>query len=358
MILLILGAIILILVLRDVFETVVVPRETTTAFRIAPLVARNIAWPPYRQAASSIKSPLWRHEVLGMYGPLLIMMLLAIWICILIFGFGLIALSLAKEYSPHLESLNSALYVAGCSVLTLGCSEYAMKTTGIRLLTLVAAFNGMLITASVVSLLFTLMGALQRRELLVSVTSNIAGTPPSGITILETHSLLNGQQSLSSFYDTWHIWCADVMETHRAYPMLLFFRSTDAFTSWLTALGAALDSAALILSSDPDGDIFAVKLMYKSGNTLVNELAARWRLSGPTPPELDEHEFQELYRRLQEAGYCSSPEEVARSAFQELRGDYLASHQALCNYFSVPQTPLLTAHRFSLTIPKTKQGSS
>lgn len=348
MIFLLLGVFLLVLVLRDVFQTVVVPRGKVHTLRFAPILVRQIVWPFIRLFGSRIQSPVWKAEILGLFGPFILVLLLTVWISLIICGFGLISFSLAKQYTPPLDSFVSALYLAGSYVMTVGSSDYVSRTTAARFLTVAAAFTGMLVTAMVVSLLFTLISSIQRREVLVSIASNIAGSAPSGITVLETHAWLNGQHSLRSFYDGWHAWCADVRETHVAYPLLLYFRSTDPFTSWLTALGAALDSAALMLSTDFEGDHrFATQLMYRSGITLLNELVQGWRIEATSTSDLiSADEFHEVYVRLQQSGYSPFSEERARTSFQKLRSEYIGAHRSLCDYFSVPQTPLISNHKF------------
>jgi len=128
MILLLLGLALLILTLRDVFQTVVVPRGKVTGFHIAPALVHYILWPSVRCLASGITSPVWKTEVLALFAPFVLMTLLTIWMSLLICAFGLISFALAKDYSPALESLSTALYVAGSSVLTLGSGEYVNKT--------------------------------------------------------------------------------------------------------------------------------------------------------------------------------------------------------------------------------------
>jgi len=348
MILLILGLALLALVLRDVFQTVVVPRGKASNFRIAPVLVRNVFWPSFRYAASRTKSPVWKVELLGLFAPFVLMMLLTVWIGLLICAFGLISFALSREYSPALDSLSTAIYVSGSSVLTLGSAEYVNKSAKVRFLMLAAAFTGMVVTASVVSLFFALIGSIHRREVLVSVTTNVAGSPPSGIAILETYCSVNGRKSLSSFYQDWHCWCADVFETHKAYPILPYFRSNDPLTSWLTALGATLDSASLLLSVDRDVDCFAAQLTYHFGCRLVNELAQNWHLVKTQLPELDHDQFHNLYVRLQAAGYCVDREDTARENFALLRREYLPALRALCEYIAVPPTPMASDYRLRL----------
>jgi hypothetical protein len=345
-----LGVAVLVLAFRDVFQTVLVPRGSKAMnVTIAVILVRHCFWPPYRWLASKISSPVWKAEVLGMYAPFVLVILLMVWVSLLVLGFGLILFAFSKEMSPPIESLVSAFYVAGANVLTLG-GEYVAKTTKVRLIIVAAAFTGVLITASVVSLLFTLIGAVQRREVLVTVTSNIAGVPPSGIAILETYAFLKGRESFSDFYDDWHAWCADVENSHRAYPILGYFYSTDAYTSWLTSLGAVLDSIALLISIEGDCDLFAAKLTYKLGTRLVNEFAEVGHLNKPLASEVSDEDFRTICIRLKEANYSVTNEALAKQTFVRMRQEYAPAHQALSAQISVPQTPLLTERRTPLAL--------
>lgn len=51
----------------------------------------------------------------------------------------------------------------------------------------------------------------------------------------------------------WERWAADVAESHTTYTQLVRFRSPQALSSWVTALLAVLDSAALFLPLSPRG---------------------------------------------------------------------------------------------------------
>lgn len=349
-----LGAALLFIILRDVIQTVVVPRGKMTRFHFAPQLVRRILWPPFRLLTSLIKSAVWKQEILGMFAPVVLMTLLTIWASLLVGAFALEFFALRTEFSPQIDSFDSSLFVAGTSFLTLGSADPSPQTSAARLLVVASAFIGMVLTASVVSLIFVLIGSIQRREALVSLTTNIAPSPPSGIAILETFSQKDGRESLSGFYDDWHRWCADVFETHRAYPILPFFRSSDPFTSWLTTLGAVLDSAALLLSADKDGDHFSVRLMFRFGCRLVNEFAQHRNIDTADSSDLSEEEFHNLYMRLKAADFCLIEEDTVKSNFDSLRKEYAPAHRALCKYVAVPLTPLST----DVGKSETTQGTS
>ncbi len=345
MLLFMLGMTLMVLVLRDVFYSVI-PRGMSTKFCIAPFLVHKIFWPPFIFIASKVASPAWKAEILSLFAPFFLLMLLIIWICLLATAFALISFPLALDYAPPLDSPLTAFYVSGASVLTLGASEFAAKTYEGKFLMLGSAFTGMIMTASLVSLMFTLIGSIQDREVLVWLTSNVGGSPPSGIAILESYSGIHGQKALPDFLDEWHHWCAIVLETHKTYPILPFFRSNDPFTSWLTALGAVLDSTSLLLSVDPDTDCFSARMTYQLGCTLVNELVRLYALNLDPQEEISDDAFHNLHLRLQSAGFSSNGEEVARSNFKALREEYLAAHRALCEYMAVPVTPSSTRNAF------------
>jgi hypothetical protein len=342
------GVILLIVVLVDVFQSVI-PRGTSSRYRLAPFLVRKVFWPPFQLLASMAESPRWKAEVLGVFAPFVLLMLLTTWISLLISAFGLIAYALAPDYVPPLDSPLTAIYVSGASVLTLGASEFTTKATEGRFLMLLSAFFGMLITASVVSLMFALIGAIQRREVLVSVTTNIAGSPPSGVALLETISLMHGTNTMCSFYDEWHHWCADVHETHKAYPILPYFRGNDPLTSWLTTMGAVLDSTALLLCLNPDLQYFPAKMTYLFGCRMVQEYANLMGVVPETQREISGEEFHAVYMRLKAAHYCSNDEATAKANFNRLRGEYLGFHRALCKYIAVPMTPFSTERPIGLS---------
>jgi hypothetical protein len=334
------GLLLMLLVLRDVFHSVV-PRGMSTRFCFAPLLVHKILWPPFFSIASRVSSPTLKAEVLSLFAPCALLLLLIAWICLLAGAFGLMSLSLSSHYSPPVNSFLSAFYVSATSFLTLGIApDFVPRLNDVKFLMLGGALAGMLLTASAVSLMIGLIAAIQPREALVSVTSNLGGSPPSGIAILETYSRMRGRESLPEFFKECHFWCADVLETHKAYPILPYFRSNDPLTSWLTALGAILDSIALLLSVDPDGHHFSARVTYLFGCKLVNEFAAIYNIASSKQTEINDEDFHQVYLRLQSAGYSANSEEAARANFRLLQLRYLSALSALCDYLAVPGTAL------------------
>lgn len=341
-----LGLIIILLVLRDVLHSAV-PRSMSTNLCLGPFVVRRILWPPFLSIASMIPSSTWKGEVLGLFAPFSLLALVVIWICLIVAGFGFMVLALASDYSPPVNSLFSAFYVSASAVFTLGSTtEFVEKTDSVRFLAISGALTGLILTASLVSLMFGLISAIRSREVIVSIVSNVGGAPPSGINILETYFEMQGCEYLPAFFDDCHHWCADVTETHRAFPILPYFRSNDPFTSWVTALGAVLDSATLAISVDPSKSThFSARSTHQIGCKLVNELASLFKLELNEPEEISDEEFHALYLRLQSAGYASNSEDAAIINFRLLRSGYAAALKAISRYLAVPITPITTHNR-------------
>jgi hypothetical protein len=63
------------------------------------------------------------RSFLGIYAPLVVVIVLFVWGMALIFGYGLLFLALQSELQPRLNDLGAALYFAGTSLLTLGFGD-------------------------------------------------------------------------------------------------------------------------------------------------------------------------------------------------------------------------------------------
>src|SRR5215469_7987122 len=162
---LILGGIIVASTFVDIFQSVVVPRPTRRSLRLAPYLLDGM-WPLWKWIAFRFPSAKYRAALLGYYAPLLVVILLLVWGLALIFGYGLLFLTLQSELQPQLHDLGTALYFAGTSLLTLGFGDI-VATGGItRALALCAAASGILLASSVISMFFSLYSSLGHREVL------------------------------------------------------------------------------------------------------------------------------------------------------------------------------------------------
>jgi hypothetical protein len=142
-----------------------------------------------------------------------------------------------------------------------------------------AAATGLIIVTLQIAYLPTLYAAFNRRETEVALLNARAGVPSWGPELLaRTHYALGSGVSsidtLSDLYERWERWAADVAESHTTYLPLVRFRSPRPLSSWVTALLAVLDSAALMLVLSPESaPTVPARLCLRSGFLCLNQIA-------------------------------------------------------------------------------------
>jgi len=334
---LLLGGIIVVSTLVDIFQSVVVPRPTRRSRRLAPFLLDGM-WPLWKWIALRFPSAKRRAAFLGIYAPLTVVILLLVWGIALIFGYGLLFLALQSELQPRLHDLGTALYFAGTSLLTLGFGDI-VATGGItRVLALCAGASGLVIASSVISMFFSLYSSLGHREVPVTMLHNRAGSPPSGVTLLETYARLKMLGELPGFLSAWEEWSTEVLISSLSYPVLPYFRSARSSESWVSALGTLLDAATLIISCIEDGPAGPAKLLHRSGCQLVNDIKDYFNIaSAQAQAGSSKSSFEAAYTRLKSAGFCLADPETALASFIELRTAYVDALHSLLKYWVVSQ---------------------
>jgi ion channel len=325
-------------ILTDIFLTVVVPRRpprTGRFLRISRYVLFRL-WIPWRTLGLRMSSAEKREGFLGSFGALAVMMLLATWIAGLIIGYGIMLDGLRDQIHPVPETLGASLYFAGTSLLTLGFGDYAATSGLARFITLAAGATGLGVFASVISLLFTLYGSFQRREVAVVILEAGASAPPSGVTLLETYALAGILDDLPRVFETWQAWAAEVLDTHLAYPVLAYFRSSHDNDSWISSLGAVMDAATLVLTSIEDGPKGWAKLFRAVGGHCLEDLTQYFRLPVEVEIGLERSEFDEACRRLAFAGFRLRDPDEAWDAFSRQRAEYAGRVNALARNWATP----------------------
>jgi hypothetical protein len=328
----VLGLLLLAMVGWDVFETIVVPRPTPGVFRLGRYLLRG-SWRIVRAIGADPERP--RERLLGLFAPAATMALLVAWLVCLVLGYGLVLYALHDELQPAPVDLGTAIYFAATSVLTLGFGDVTAAGGPARLVVAAAALSGLGVVALVVTFLFSLYGSYQRREAPVVVLQAKAGAPPSAVVLLETLARLELTDRLPGFFGDWERWVAEVLDSHVAYPLLGFFRSSHDDLSWVSALGTVLDAASLVLTTIrglPRGNALLVK---KMGAHLVEDITnLGFRETGADG--VDRESFDAVYERLAAAGYELEPPEQAWPAFRSARATYADRLEAMAAYWAVP----------------------
>ena len=207
----------------------------------------------------------------------------------------------------------SAFVDAGSSLFTLGFAVPA--GTAPAVIVFLAAATGLVILTLQIAYLPTLYAAFNRRETQVALLRERAGVPSWGPELLaRTHYALGtGVSTLDTMpdlYQRWESWAADVAESHTTYPVLVRFRSPGPLSSWVTALLAVLDSAALFLALSPEAaPVVPARLCLRGGFRCFNRIARVMGFDIPEDPGPDAGtsvtyaEFLDAVARMREVGF-------------------------------------------------------
>lgn len=332
------GLVVVALIGLDIFTAVVVPRPAQRGmYRLSRAMVR-LTWPVWREIGLRIRSSDAREAFLGIFAPAIMIVNIALWVGGFIVGYGLILYAIGSQVKPPLPDLGTAVYFSGTSLLTIGFGDYVPAGFASRATALAAAASGLATFAITVSFLFLLFVAFQRRENFVIVLDASAGAPPSGVEILETHARNEIRHDLSRLFGQGQSWAADILETHLAYPLLNFFRSSHRDESWLGALGALLDAATLQITTVAgiSSNVGQAKLMIEVGTHLVEDMCRYFEIEFERDVIVEPPEYDAARTRLEAAGYTLRDRDAAWQAFRELRGQYARPLNAMAKYWAIP----------------------
>jgi hypothetical protein len=330
-----LGIIVIGLVLADAFETIVLPRPSPGRHRISRAIVRP-TWRAWRAVGAKTRTGVARDTFYGLYAPGAVVVLLLTWLILLVVGYGLVFLAVADQLDPPADPW-TALYFAGTSLLTLGFGDIVATGPIARAASLFAAATGLGIVALVVTFLFSLYASYQRREALVVMLGARAGTPPSAVALLESTARLDLVDSLPDLFAEWQSWEAEVLDSHVAYPLLAFFRSSHDDISWLSSLGAVLDACALVLTTIEGIPRGQAELTKRGGAHLVEDISNNIGLRGDGS-RVDRGQFEVAYERLAAAGYRLVDIDLAWHSFERARSTYAGRLEAMTTYWATPAT--------------------
>src|SRR5437016_7693513 len=130
------GALLLAIVLWDAFETIILPRRVNRRLRLTRAFYRA-TWTPWAASARLVRAGNRRELFLSFYGPLSLVLLLALWAAGLVTGFGL--LQYANGSTMHAAGnetvgFTTDLYLSGTTFFTLGLGDVAPQGSFARLL--------------------------------------------------------------------------------------------------------------------------------------------------------------------------------------------------------------------------------
>ena len=342
-----LGSIVLILiVLIDTFETMLLPRRVRRQLRFSRMFY-VYSWGPWAALARRVRSDKRRNTLLSWFGPLSILVLIAVWAVALILGFALLHWAMGTPLGGQdgAAELASYTYFSGVTFFTLGYGDVIPTSSPGRFLAVVEAGIGMGFLAMVISYLPVLYQAFSRREIAISLLDARAGSPPTAGTLLSRLARFSDLDRLDQFLGEWEHWAAEVLESQISFPVLSYYRSQHDNQSWLAALTAILDTSALVLAAVPKKDRIQAWMAFAMGRHVVVDLAQAFHAPPVDPPtdRLAPEQWNALRDLLGKAGLKLNEGEAVELRLRELRGMYEPFVTALSIRFLMPLPPVLPA---------------
>jgi Ion channel len=334
----IIGVLLIITVLWDVFETIVLPRRVTRRVRFTRLFYR-FTWAPWWRISRTIRKKRRQEMLLGIYGPLSLLALLTVWAVTVVFGFALVHFAIgARIGGPSSSGFLTDLYYSGTTFFTLGLGDIVPTGIAARALTVIEASVGFGMLALVIGYLPVLYQAFSRREVNISMLDARAGTPPTAVELLRRHQEANSMPSLDDWLRDWEMWAADLMESHLSYPVLCFFRSQHDNQSWLAALNTVLDTCSLVMVGIDGIPKWQAQLTFKMARHALVDISQIFNTS-PVKNDglrLSSEQLAELQSALRGYGVELSSEPGDERTLEELREMYEPYTEVLSQYLLMP----------------------
>jgi hypothetical protein len=328
----------ILVILWDAFETIVLSRRVSRTFRLTRLFYR-ILWRPWRSVARLFPPGNRRENVLMVFGPLSLILLLATWAVGLILAFALLHWGLGSRMATPDGSQGFLvdLYMSGTTFVTLGLGDVTPRNTLARSLTVLESGMGFAFLALVIGYLPLISQAFSRREVNISLLDARAGSPPTAAQLLRRHRC-DESDDLRELLAEWERWSAELLESHVSFPVLSYFRSQHDNQSWVAALTAILDVCTLVIARVEDGPVRTARLTYAIARHAVVDLCAVFSLA-PTPPSPDRlppGEFEHLEHFLAQADVRLKSDTGAITKFTALRALYEPQVEALSRFLLMP----------------------
>lgn len=289
------------LTLVSAFRTLVLPRGsrdflTNLIFKVMWL----LFMPPMRLARSYEQ----RDRVMALYAPLTLMMLPATWLFLLLVAY------MGMYWAVGVRPLFEAFLLSGSSLFTLGFAE--AETPFVLMLVFTEAALGLSMVALLIAYLPTMYSAFQRREEAVNLLEVRAGSPPSAVKWIQRAHRIGWFGTMGEQFGSWEKWFADLEESHTSLSPLVFFRSPQADRSWVTASGAVLDTAAIMLTAvECDFEGIKARLCLRAGFLALRRISDVFAISYKADPSYPDEPIsitrEEFFAACSELGESGVP---------------------------------------------------
>ncbi|HSP62041.1 MAG TPA: potassium channel family protein [Pyrinomonadaceae bacterium] len=333
------GTVLIVVVLWDVFETIVLPRRVTRRVRLTRLFYRAM-WSPWSAICRIVSNRKRRETLLSFFGPLSILVLLTVWVVALVAAFAMVHWAIGSRLSQSSAAAGFFLdlYYSGTTFSTLGLGDVTPIGRGARAITIIEASMGLGLLALVIGYLPVLYQAFSRREVNISMLDARAGTPPTAVELLRRHQEARSLESLHQLLRDWEGWAADLMESHLSYPVLCFFRSQHNNQSWLASLSTVLDTCSLVMVGIDGMAKWQAQLTFKMARHAIVDIAQIFDTSPlkHDAQRLPDEDLARLRALLSDSGVMMSSEPGDDGTLLDLRAMYEPYVEVLSRYLMMP----------------------
>lgn len=336
------AVVLIVAILRDAFETVVLPRTVTRRFRLTRLYMRG-TWRPWARVAAACQSERRRERFLAVYGPVSLLGLLTVWACGLVVGFALLNWSLGSDLETAAgrpATFGDDLYMSGTTFFTLGLGDVHPVGAGSRLLTVAEGGMGFGFLAIVIAYFPVLYQSFSRREVRLTLLDAWAGSPPAAAEVLRRLADAGELRAIEPFLKDWEYWCSEVLESHISYPLVAYFRSQHQHQSWVSALTTILDVSALVIVGIDDVPRWQAQITFAIARHAVVDLAQVFDATPVDPADrLAPEALERLRRQLETSGLRPARSADADRRLEELRRSYEPFAAGLGQFLVMPLPP-------------------
>jgi len=329
------GFLIVYATLTSAIKSFVLPRSANVF--LTRLVFRNMR-SLFELRVRNARTYAERDRMLALYAPTSLLVLPVVWLFNVLIGY------MGMFWALGVQPLYAAFKLSGSSLLTLGFAS--ADNVPLTLIAFSEAILGLILIALLIAYLPTMYATFSQREAAVTMLEVRAGSPPSAVTMIERFQRLRNLSEMHEVWVEWERWFTFVEETHTSLAAINFFRSPQPDRSWITAAGAVLDAAALVLSTlDIPHDVQA-NLCIRAGYIALRHICDFFRLPYNLNPKPDDaisisrQEFDEVYDRLKEQGIpVKKDREQAWRDYAGWRVNYDTPLLALAELLVAPYAP-------------------
>ena len=315
--------------------------------RLTRAVFRN-TFRLYRLVSARVRSDESRDSIMAFYAPLSVMLLPLTWVILLIIGFTMMFWAVSEP------SLGMALSLSGAAITTEGF--LAPKGVAETTLYIILGIIGLAIVGLLITFLPTVYSIYSQREELVTRIAFRFGSPPSGVKVLAQAYRLGLTQDLAEFWRTWEDWFETMAETHISNSEVIFYRSSQPGTSWITTAGALLDACSLFSSTVDRQNLPWLTLCFQAGCRTLADIASNVdiplgsALASNVSIHVSRAEYDAACEQLSSAGVpLKENQEENWRAFVSMRSQYDIALIALANFVHAPQAPWSSDRKLEFT---------